>query len=395
MVTVAPASAVPVMAGWVSLVGFGKAVRTGASGGVVSPATGGGVISTTIVAEAGPVLPATSVAVAVRLAVPTGSGVVGVKLKAPPAPATTVPSTTLPLSTVTVAPASAVPVMTGVASPVVAGRESTVGTGGGVRSMTSGVCAASETLPAASVAVAVRLLAPSASAVVGVKLKAPSVPATTVPSVVPLLAIVTVAPASAAPVIVGVVSLVGFGKAVRTGAPGAARSTVSVTGDEAVPVLPAASVAVAVRLLAPPVSGVPGVRLKRPSASARAVPIGTPLFSSVTVVPASAVPVMRGVVSLVASGRAARSGAAGGLVSIVSVTGLDAAETLPSASAAVAVRLRVSSGSGAAGVKLKAPLASAIAVPSTVPLLAMVTVAPTSAVPVMVGVVSLVLPARW
>ena len=83
------------------------------------------------------------------------------------------------------------------------------------------------------------------------KLKTPFVSATVVPSTMPLSEMVTVEPASAVPVMVGVASLVRPATVVMTGASGARLSMVSATAAEAAETLPARSRAVTVKLLAP------------------------------------------------------------------------------------------------------------------------------------------------
>src|SRR3974390_149063 len=83
----------------------------GATGAVVSTVTA-------IAAEAAPVLPATSVAVAVRLCAPLASVPV-VYVQAPLPLAVVVPSNVVPSKTFTVALASAVPVSVNVASLVI------------------------------------------------------------------------------------------------------------------------------------------------------------------------------------------------------------------------------------------------------------------------------------
>ena len=83
------------------------------------------------------------------------------------------------------------------------------------------------------------------------KLNTPFGPATAVPSTVPLSEMVTVAPASAVPVMVGVASLVSPAGVVMTGTPGATLSMVRATAAEATETLPARSRAVTVKLLAP------------------------------------------------------------------------------------------------------------------------------------------------
>ncbi len=181
--------------------------------------------------------------------------------------------------------------------------------------------------------------------------------------------------------------------------------------------LPAASVAVAVRLWPPSLRVVgapvavpapPTVKLQLPLASAVTVPSTVVPSEMVTVAPASAVPLMVGVLSLVMPSPLAPlsllvSSVAVGVAVLLSMVRLRAADVaeLPAASVAVAVRLwppslRVVGAPVAVPapptVKLQLPLASAVTVPSTVVPSEMVTVAPASAVPLMVGVLSLVMP---
>src|SRR5688572_12197843 len=152
-------------------------------------------------------------------------------------------------------------------------------------------------LPAASVALAVKLWLPSPSGVAGVKLQLPAPSAVVMPIGVPLSNTLTVLLASAVPVRAGVVSLVlppltmtpvvGAKSSVAlamTGAiAGAVVSTVKPKAPLGALVLPAASVAVAVKLWLPSPSGVVGVKLQLPAPSAVAVPIGVPLSSTLTV----------------------------------------------------------------------------------------------------------------
>ncbi|OLO06822.1 hypothetical protein BTW08_15425 [Salinicola sp. MH3R3-1] len=83
-------------------------------------------------------------------------------------------------------------------------------------------------------------------------------------------------------------------------------------------------------------------------------------------------------------------GAIGSRVSTLSVKLGLAGETLPAASVAVAVKMTSPSGR-ASGVNVQSPLSSASAVPIWVPSARIATVALASAVPVSVGVASLVL----
>ena len=88
----------------------------------------------------------------------------------------------------------------------------------------------------------------------------------------------------------------------------------------------------------PSASAVAGVKLQAPEALATVVPTGVPSTMTVTVLPASAVPVYVGVLSLVTEPLAGVSttGAAGGVVSTVNVLVFDCALVLPTASVAVA-----------------------------------------------------------
>src|SRR6185312_9412306 len=116
-------------------------------------------------------------------------------------------------------------------------------------------------LPATSVAVALRLWPPLESAAV-VKLQAPAPLALTLPSRLAPSKTFTVALASAVPVRVRVLSLVMPSPATllsveydaMVGATGATVSMLTLRAGEAAPVLPATSVAVALRLWAPLVS---------------------------------------------------------------------------------------------------------------------------------------------
>ena len=164
--------------------------------------------------------------------------------------ATVVPTTTPSTITVTVLPASAVPLYVGVLSLVVeplAGVSTTGAAGGVVSTVNVLVFDCALVLPAASVAVALTVCDPSASAVGGVKLQVPEALATVVPTTTPSTITVTVLPASAVPVYVGVLSLVvePLAGVSTTGAAGGVVSTVKVLVFDCALVLPTASVAVA------------------------------------------------------------------------------------------------------------------------------------------------------
>ncbi|TYZ39161.1 hypothetical protein C2U34_26325, partial [Ralstonia solanacearum] len=116
--------------------------------------------------------------------------------------------------------------------------------------------------------------------------------------------------ASAVPVRVGVASLVAPPAAMvpvsgatlsvtltRTGAAGAAVSTVRANAELAVLTLPAASVAVAVRLWLPSANAVVGEKVQLPEASAVVVPTSVMPSKMLMVLLASAVPVSVGVAS--------------------------------------------------------------------------------------------------
>jgi hypothetical protein len=159
-----------------------------------------------------------------------------------------------------------------------------------------------ETLPTASVALVVSTWLPAAK--VGVNVQLPAASAVVVPiSVVPLYN-ATVALASAVPVSTGAVLEVMLSEADdplsddadRSGTDGIAGATVStemVEADDAV--LPAASVATALRVNAPSVSGVVGVKVHAPEALAITVETSVVSREMATDAPASAVPEIVGV----------------------------------------------------------------------------------------------------
>ncbi|MNV22810.1 hypothetical protein D3C71_1138020 [compost metagenome] len=169
-------------------------------------------------------------------------------------------------------------------------------------------------------------------------------------------------------------------------------STMTVVGSETGPVPPITLVAVAVKAWEPsPNAGV--VKVQLPLTSVVAVPIATPLLYSVMVEFGCAVPLRVGVVSSVVlplvrfpvmvptlSFTVVISGAFGRLVN--GATTLSVPPAFPALSVAKASRVSPLVCAGEM-VTLNAPLPSAVAVPSTVPvLLVMVTVLPASARPV-------------
>lgn len=114
---------------------------------------------------------------------------------------------------------------------------------------------------------------------------------------------------------------------------------------------------------------------------------------TVTVLFASEVPDITGVVLLVELPLAgvATTGAAGAVVSTVKLLVLEAAETLPAASVAVAETVCAPAASEDGAVKVQLPEAFAVVVPTFEPSRRTVTVLLTSAVPEIAGDVLLVL----
>src|SRR5690348_11278469 len=217
-------------------------------------------------AEAAPVLPATSVAVAVRLWAPLASAAV-VYVQAPVLLAVALPSSGTPSKTLTVLLASAVPVSVRVLSlvmlspttPLSVENEAMLGaTGATVSTVTLSAAEAAPVLPATSVAVSAGVRPAGASSAV-LYVQAPELLAVVLPISVPPSNALSVLLASAVPVRVRVLSLVMLSPTTplsveneaMLGATGATVSTVTPSAAEAAPVLPATSVAVAVRLWAP------------------------------------------------------------------------------------------------------------------------------------------------
>ena len=295
-VTVEPASAVPAM-GEPSV-----GATTGAFGTAESTMT-----------DIGPeVLPAGSVATAVTTAPFVRAGAIG-HVQAPVAEATTV-HRVVPAAffTMTVAPGSAEP---DTDEPLVGFT-----TGGSAASRSTVTFATNDVLPARSVA-DTEMTAPLAGTGTGSQLKEPAAEATAVHRTVPAAFFtVTVEPASAEPVM-GEPSV-----GLRTGVAGAAESAVTEVGADT---LPAGSVAVT-DSTAPLAGTEAGEHENVPAAVAVVVQIVAPPASfTVTVEPASAVPVM-GEPSV-----GATIGATGATVSTVTTAG---PETCPAGSVAVTVR---------------------------------------------------------
>src|SRR5919106_1541868 len=139
--------------------------------------------------------------------------------------------------TVTVEAGSPVPEMVGVLSLVEVPLTGSSMTGAAAVVSTVKVTGseAGETLPAASVCVAVTVCSPSASSVGTPNVQVPSGPTVVVPTTTPSMVTSTVAPGSPVPVMVGVLSPVTSPSVgdVITGASGAAVSTTNVTGSDA------------------------------------------------------------------------------------------------------------------------------------------------------------------
>ena len=261
-------------------------------------------------------------------------------------------------------------------------------------------------LPAASVAWAVMRWLPSFSLLLAMR-QVPST-ATALPSTVPPSYRVTVAPASAVPVKTGMVSAVmlslsemplselGF----RSGTDGAAGASVSKCSTGVVPAppaLPAASVyepAATVMLALPLSMSVAGVktalRVRPLPDSAPSVPPLTTTSCSVKLVPGSSLKV-KVMVALAPAFSCATSllmARVGAVVSIVTVVAALAAPTLPAVSVSLAVMAWLPSPRTLLVMVQVPPVATAE--PIAVAPSYSVTVAPFSAVPVKVGVLTLV-----
>ena len=285
--------------------------------------------------------------------------------------------------------------MTGVLSLVACAL--TVGASGAVVSMVTGTVVAALVLPAGSVAVTVMLFSPVPRAVVGVTDQVPSAATTAVLTSPPGKVTVMVSPATPAPLMVGVVSLVMLSVllapvslAAATSASGAAGGVVSMVTGTVVAglVLPAGSVAVTLMLFRPSSSGLVGVTLQTPLTTVTVL-TSPPGKVTVMVSPLVPVPLMVGVASLVMpsslvllslAGSSTAAGAAGALVSMVRGKAT-AGPVLPAGSVAVTLRVFRPSGSVVV-VALQLPLASTKAVAMTLPAASlMVMVSPGAPVP--------------
>ena len=285
-------------------------------------------------------------------------------------------------------PASAVPAMVGFVLLVVVLAVVSRGLSGAVFSTVRVIgVEAGEAFPAASLATAVIAWAPLARAVVGVKVHAPVEEATAVPSTVDLSYTLTVLRASAVPAMTGLVLLVVLFAVVKTGLSGAVVSTVNVIAFDAADTLPAASLAVAVITWAAAERSFDGVKVQAPVEDVTAVPSVVVPSRIVTVLSASAVPAITGFVLLVAALTVVSIGLSGAVRSIVSVMAVEAPDTFPAISVAVAVITWAAAERSFGGVKVHAPVADAVAVPSVVVPSRIVTVLSASAVPAITGLV--------
>ena len=161
--------------------------------------------------------------------------------------------------------------------------------------------------------------------------------------------------------------------------------------EEAEETFPAASVAVEVIEYIPSSRAEVSVMEKLPLLSAVVTPKTAAPFLRVTVEPASAVPDIVGVESFVLEILVKDVGAFGAVVSIVIDKAREVEETLPAASVAFAVIEYVPSEIGEDGVNEKLPSLSAVVVPKVEESINMVMVEFASALPVIVGVGSLVI----
>lgn len=162
-------------------------------------------------------------------------------------------------------------------------------------------------------------------------------------------------PASAVPVIVGLVFFVAPLIVVRIGLSGAVVSTVVVMAVELGDTFPAVSVAVAVIMWAPSPSGVDGVKVQAPVADALEVPRLDAPSKTVTVLLASAVPAIMTLPLPEEPLRVEITGLLGGVTSTVNVIAVDASEVLPAGSLALAVIVCAVAVSALIGVKDQVP----------------------------------------
>src|SRR5262245_15830740 len=269
-------SAEPTMVGVWTLVMLSRGAPSSLPGPRASPV--GVLIAVSICTASGEegleLLPATSVATALKLWTPSDSGAPTVMLQTPPE-AVPVPRTVAPSRSVMVPFSAAVPVIVGVLSLVRLSpampeslpgwRVKPAGTPGAMVSMVTASTPEEAVLPATSLVLAVRLCTPSLSAAVRVMLQVPVAPTTVVGkrAVVPSNSC-TVLPTGALPVMVGVESLVMLSpttpeseegcRARPDGAPGGVVSIVIDRADDTAETLPALSKALAVIWCTPSLS---------------------------------------------------------------------------------------------------------------------------------------------
>src|SRR6202051_3600198 len=418
---VSPTTPVPVITGLVTLVMLSPGVPLWLAGDRVRPDGADGMMVSMLsarAAEAADTLPATSVSVAVRLLVPADRVLV-VTDQLPFAPTVAEPTCVAPSNRVIVSPTTPVPVITGLVTLVMlspgvplslpGARVRPDGADGMMVSMVSARAAeAADTLPATSVSVAVRLLVP-ADRVLVVTDQLPFAPTVAEPTCVAPSNRAIVSPTTPVPVITGLVTLVMLspgvplslaGDRVRPdGADGMMVSMVSARAVEAADTLPATSVWVAVRLLVP-ADRVLVVTDQLPFAPTVAEPTCVAPSNRVIVSPTTPVPVITGLVTLVmlspgvplslAGDRVRPDGADGMMVSMVSARAAEAADTLPATSVSVAVRLLVPA-DRVLVVTDQLPFAPTVAEPTCVAPSNRVIVSPTTPVPVITGLVTLVM----
>jgi len=313
-----------------------------------------------------------------------------VQVQLPPAVTVALHRVVPPSRTVTAAPGSPVPDTAGVrrlVRPPGAGEVIAGAAGAAVSITTATAPDAADTLPAASVAFAVRTWAPSVRADVG-QLNAPPADAVVVQTRVAPSYTRTVEPDSAVPVTVGV-AVVREPPAVGaeiTGAAGAVVSTVKVVLDAA-ETLPAASAWVTDQVCEPAPRATAAEQLQAPPAATTAVQIVAAPSRTVTVAPGSPVPEAVGVVTfvLLPVAGAVTTGAAGAVPSTVRLIAVDAGEALPARSVWVARRGCGPSASDAE-VQDQVPPAVTVAVQTGVAPSLTVMVAFGSPVPEMAGV---------
>ena len=376
--TVELASAVPTMLTGEDVTVPVEFVIAGAAGAVVSRVmTTGGV-------DAGDLLFAASVAVAVKELSPSASATLE-NVNAPKLSAVAVPKDVSPLNSSTTELFSAVPTMLTGEDTTVAVEFVITGAAGGVVSGVLRVMTtagdAGDVLPTLSVALAVKELSPSASATFENE-KDPVLLAVPLATDTPPLNSSTVELASAVPTMLTGEDVTVPVEFVITGAAGAVVSRVMTTGGDAGDLLFAASVAVAVKELAPSASATLE-NVNAPKLSAVTVPKDVSPLNSSTTELASAVPTMLTGEDTTVAVAFVIAGAAGAVVSRVMTTGgVDAGDLLFAASVAVAVK-ELSPSASATLENVNAPKLSAVAVPKDVSPLNSSTTELFSAVPTM------------